>query len=102
MAFRDYIFQSGYSERQLPKIANSYSGNLIICGDAFCVWNDLERFGCRDETPPGKVSKPGWDFMTVNKMVEVFPGNIEHCYSNSASCLQRFCAARRDEYAAEF
>jgi len=102
LGIREYVVQSGYSERQLPSIANSYSGKLIICGDAFGVYNDLELFGCRDDSGQGKVSKPGWDFMTVNKMVEVLPAHIEHCYSNSASCLNRFCSARRDEYALEF
>jgi hypothetical protein len=71
----------------------------VICADAECVWDDLERFGCRSDQGLGRVDKNGWHFMTVNKVVEVFPGNIEHCYSNSPSCLKRFVAARRDEYA---
>lgn len=102
MALRDFLREFGSSERDLPKIAGSYSGNIVICADAHCIWDDLERFGCRDDSGQGGVAKPGWDFMTVNKMVEVFPGRIEHCYSNSPSCLKRFIAARRDEYASEF
>ena len=102
MALEDFLREFGSTERQFPKIAGTYTGFLVICGDAAGVWNDLELFGCRDENGQGKVSKNGWHFMTVNKMVEVFPGNIEHCYSNSPSCLQRFINARRDEYTSEF
>lgn len=87
----------------LPPIAGQYKGrNLVICADAHCVWDDLERFGCRSDEGNGSVRKDGWDFMTVNKMTEVLPGNIEHCYSNAASVLIRAYDARRDEYQAEF
>ena len=40
--------------------------------------------------------------MTVNKMVETFPGEIEHCYSNEPQTLLRFINARRTEYVREF
>jgi hypothetical protein len=88
----------------MPAIAGTYKGNgLIVCGDASCVWDDLEKFGCRDNSPPrGKVRKDGWHFMTINKMVETFPGNIEHSYSNQPAHLMKFIAARRVEYAKEF
>lgn len=99
MAFSDFLREYGHFERDFPKIANSYSGNIVVCADSACIWDDLERFGCQSGNG---VAKPGWDFMTVNKMVEVLPANIEHCYSNSPSCLKRFMAARRDEYALEF
>lgn len=102
MGIKEFLAANGYSERDLPKIAGTYSGNVVICGDAQGVWDDLERFGCRSDRDLGKIEKEGWDFMTVNKMVEVLPGNIEHCYSNSPACLHRFVAARRDEYGAEF
>lgn len=101
MALSDYLREHGHFERDFPKIAGAYSGKIVICADAACIWDDLERFGCRDDAING-VAKPGWDFMTVNKMVEVFPGRIEHAYSNSPSCLKRFVNARRDEYALEF
>lgn len=99
---RAFLDEYGISERGFPKIAGTYSGNVVICGDAHCVWDDLERFGCRDDRGLGQVYKEGWDFFTVNKMVEVFPGIVEHAYSNSPECLRRFIAARRDEYALEF
>jgi len=101
MALRDFLNAYGSSERDLPKIAGTYRGNIVVCADAACIWDDLERFGCRDDAING-VAKPGWDFLTVNKLVEVFPGRIEHCYSNSPECLRRFIAARRDEYTLEF
>lgn len=96
---REFLREYGHFERDFPEIAGAYKGNLVICADAMCVWDDLENFGCRGDN---RVAKAGWQFMTVNKMVEVFPGDIEHCYSNSPSCLQRFVAARRDEYTSEF
>lgn len=97
---------SGYGGRAfpLPEIAGTYKGkNLIVCGDAIGVWQDLEAFGCRDNAPPrGRVRKDGWDVLTVNKLVETFPGSVEHCYSNEPKLLNLFIAARRSEYAREF
>ena len=90
-------------ETKFPGIVGKYEGKkLIICGDAQCVWNDLESFGCKCAQNRGSVFKNGFHFMTVNKMVEVFPGNIEHCYSNEAESLITFVAARRREYRLEF
>ena len=88
----------------MPTIAGTYKGKgLIVCGDAACVWDDLQRFGCDDRSPPrGKVRKDGWHFMTINKLVETFPGHVEHCYSNRPNLLTNFITARRDEYAKEF
>lgn len=86
-----------------PNIRGAYKGkNLVICGDAACVWIDLELFGCRDNSDRGRVWKMGWHFMTINKLVEVFPGNIEHAYSNSGEFLDIFVKARRREYKREF
>lgn len=96
---------SGYGGRAFPypEIAGTYKGkNLVVCGDASCIWDDLEAFGCRDESGRGRVRKDGWDFLTVNKLVETFPGSVEHCYSNEANLLNKFIAARRSEYAREF
>lgn len=96
---------TGFGPEQFPppKIAGRYRGKgVVICGDAACVWNDLERFGCRSNVGRGSVYKPGWDFLTINKLVEVFPGEIEHCYSNEPHLLASFIAARRFEYSREF
>lgn len=88
----------------LPTIAGQYAGkNLVLCGDAACVWDDLEGFGCRSVgTGRGAVWKSGWHFMTVNKLVETFPGDIEHAFSNEPNTLKRFIDARRVEYRREF
>lgn len=87
----------------LPDIAGCYSGKkLVICADGACVWDDLEKFGCRSDDGRGRVKKPGWDFMVINKLGETFPGDIEHWYSNAPHLLQKFMAARRDEYEKEF
>jgi hypothetical protein len=88
---------------KMPDIAGTYQGkNLIICADAACVWIDLELFGARDDTGRGRVAKPGWDIMAVNKIVEVLPATVEHCYSNQARVITAAIAARRDEYKREF
>jgi hypothetical protein len=102
MGLHDYCHDLGYPMSSFPPIAGSYSGGLIIVAAAACVWDDLERFGCKITVSGGRVGKPGWDFMTVNKMVEQFPGTIEHCYSNEPQTLLRFIAARRPEYKREF
>ena len=88
-----------------PKIAGSYKGKgLVICGDAIGVWDDLERLGCRKDggnAGRGSVASD-FHFMTINKLVETFPGDIEHCYSNEMHLLEKFIAARRNEYRKEF
>lgn len=87
----------------LPEIAGTYAGKgLVVVGDAACVWDDLQRFGCAVSHRRGSVAKDGWDFLTINKAVETFPGDIEHAYSNEAELLHKFIAARRGEYRREF
>lgn len=89
----------GITPPRLPWIAGKYRGKgLVVCGDAAGVWDDLEAFGCRSETRGGSIDKPGFDFMTVNKLVETFPGDVEHCFSNNAALLRKWRDARRTEY----
>lgn len=103
MALRDLMSGYGGFEFPLPEIAGRYAGrHLVICGDAACVWDDLERFGCRSNLGRGKVAKDGWDFLLVNGLVITFPGDVEHVYSNEPALLTKFIAARRNEYAKEF
>lgn len=103
MGLKEWTAEYGGLPSKLPEIAGQYQGkSLIICGDAACVWLDLELFGARDDSGRGKVHKPGWDLMTVNKIVEVMPASAEHCYSNQSRVLRVALAARRDEYAREF
>jgi hypothetical protein len=103
MAVADLMKGYGAEQFPLPKIAGTYKGkSLIVCGDAACVWDDLETFGCVSRVERGSVAKSGFDFLTVNKLVETFPGNIEHAYSNEPWLLEKFIAARRNEYAREF
>lgn len=93
------LAEYGISGGRLPDIAAAYRGRgLVICGDAAGVWADLEAFGCRSDERGGSVERRGFDFMTVNKMVETFPGEIEHAYSNNGHVLQTFWDARRHEY----
>lgn len=105
MSISEFLQEYGYTDRQLPSIAGKYQGKqLVICADGHCIWDDLEKLGCRRD--PGNASRGGiagpYDFLTVNKMVEVFPGNIEHAYSNEPKLLETFIAARRFEYRKEF
>ena len=103
MGLKEWTAEYGGFGFPLPDIAGTYKGkNLIICADASCIWVDLELFGARDESGRGKVSKPDWDILTVNKIVEVLPASVEHCYSNQARIIHTAIAARRDEYAREF
>lgn len=96
---REFLESYGISTLSIPKIAGRYRGGCVVCADASCVWGDLERFGCRSGNG---VEKFGWDFLTVNRLVETFPGRVEHAYSNSGAVLNRFIAARRQEYINEF
>jgi hypothetical protein len=103
MAASDLMKGFGADVFPLPKIAGTYKGRgLVVCGDAACVWQDLEAFGCVSRVGRGSVWKSGWDFLTVNKLVETFPGTIEHAYSNEPWLLEKFVAARRFEYEKEF
>lgn len=103
--FHDFMMAYGYQGRDFPEIVGRYKGKqLVICADAACVWDDLERLGCKrpaGNATRGSVTGP-YDFMTVNKLVEVFPGNIEHAYSNEPTLLMKFIDARRQEYRKEF
>lgn len=99
MALKDLMTGYGGFAFPLPTIAGQYKGKgLVVCADARGVWDDLEAFGCRCDTGRGSVAKEGWDFLTVNKLVETFPGRIEHAYSNQPSLLRKFIDARRQEY----
>lgn len=102
---RAYAEEYGYFKHDWPEIAGKYTGKqLVVVGDAACVWDDLEALGCKREAGNenrGSVVGP-YDFMTINKAVETFPGNIEHAYSNEPTLLQTFIAARRNEYRLEF
>lgn len=99
MGLPEFLGRYGTSVKELPSIAGTYHGNVVVCGDAGCIWEDLERFGCRWQNA---VQKPDWHFMTVNRLVEVFPGRIEHAYSNVSKVLMRHVAGRRDDYVDEF
>lgn len=102
MALAEFLHECG-TPFHLPEIAGKYQGRgLVIVGDAIGVWDDLEAFGCRSDEGRGRVEKEGFDFLTINKAVETFPGGIEHCYSNEPSLLLKFIAARRSEYTREF
>lgn len=103
MGLEDFGKFYGGFEFPFPKIAGRYEGKkLIICGDSHNVWDDLDRFGCKNQNNRGSVVKNDWQFMTINKLIEVFPGSVEHCYSNEAESLIAFVAARRREYRKEF
>ena len=98
-----FLIEFGGRAFPFPDIAGTYKGKKVaILGDAACVWDDVERLGLRFDQRRGAVATDQWDLMTINKMVELTPGNIEHAYSNEASLLLKFVAARRCEYQGEF
>lgn len=99
---KEYLGNYGGAEFPFPEIAGTYSGSLVICGDAKCVWDDLEAYGCRLDQGRGKVGKEGHDFMVINKLGETYPGRIEHWYSNEPNLLEKFVNGRRFEYSMEF
>lgn len=99
-----YVEECGTRSTQLPSCTNTYKGMLVVCGDAACIWDDLERLGCRVDggnSTRGRIDGE-CHFLTINKLVEVFPGKIEHAYSNEWGLLEKFIAARRNEYRKEF
>ena len=103
MGLPEFFTQYGGREFDLPKLAGKYEGKrVVVCGDAACVWDDLEKGGFRKDFQRGSVFAEGYDFMVVNKLGECFPGNIEHWYSNEPQVLQKYIAARRPEYRREF
>ena len=103
MGLKDLFAEYGGLMFPLPEIADTYKGkNLVICGDAHNVWDDLEALGAASNVGRGKVRKEGWDFLVINKLGEVFPGEIEHWYSNEGNHLSTFVNARRKEYVKEF
>ena len=102
MGLREYCSQYGQTVK-LPAIAGKYEGrSLVVVGDGHTAWTDLENLGFKCTRGRGKVERDGWDIMTVNKMVETLPGNIEHAYSNEPHLLETFIHARRNEYRKEF
>ena len=103
MALKEFLSQYGGPNAPFSDIAGKYEGRrVIVCGDAACIWDDLELLGCKSLVGRGGVAKEDWDFLVVNKLGEVFPGNIEHWYSNEPPVLQRYIASRRPEYSREF
>lgn len=98
MALKQFLGEYGTSDIHLPKVPR-YQGGVIVVGDAACVWDDLERFRCRSDNG---VARSGWDFMTVNGITSVFPGKIEHAYSNAPWVIRRYVRSRRDDYKDEF
>src|SRR3990167_2417425 len=99
MSLDRFLLGYGVSEFTLPEIAGLYLGkNLAICGDAACIWDDLERAGFRCDNGNGSVARTGWDILAINKIVETLPGNIEHVYSNEPELMKAFIRARRSEY----
>lgn len=103
MGLRELFEHYGGMGHELPQIAGRYEGrSLAVCGDAACVWDDLEALGCKHLVGRGGIRREGWDFMVVNKLGEVFPGTIEHWYSNEPPVLHKYIAARRPEYSREW
>jgi len=74
----------GISENSLPKEKNSCSGELIIVGGGWCVWEDLSR-----------IHWESYDIMCVNDIYMHFPGDVDHYYSNDHHWMPKWVEARR-------
>lgn len=83
----------------LPDIAGTFSGRLVIVGDGRCVWDDLDRLGLWVDEGRGRYEG---EFMAVNKIGEVFPGKLRHWYSNDGKHLPHWVKGRRPELVIEF
>lgn len=92
----------GIPKTNLPMIAGSYSGAVVVCGGARCLWDDLERLGCASKKDMGSVAHALYDFMTVNSLGETFPGFIAHWFSNSPREIKAFANARRSDLLSSF
>lgn len=99
----EYFGQLGGALFPFPDIAGSYRGrSVVICADGHSVWDDLEALGGRHMSGRGSVQVPDHDLMVINKLGEIFPGNIEHWYSNEGQHMELFLKSRRREYRREF
>lgn len=74
----------------MPKIANTYSGNLLIVGTGRCVWDDLNKIDTNFLSE--------CDTMVVNDMGTHYPGAFKHWYSNDDKKLPHWLAGRRDSH----
>lgn len=101
MADLAWVGDYGLSPAQMPEIAGCYDGLLVVCGDAACVWDDLDRLGCRRDEGEGGL-KVGVDYMAVNAVGMFLPAILEHWYSNDAAWLARLAGCRRPDLVQRF
>lgn len=85
------------SGMNIPDLADSYSGRLLIMGTGRCLWEDIERFvGVRD------IAEDWADVMTVNDAVMYVPYPVSHAYSHDDPQLVHWVAGRRRRYQAMY
>lgn len=60
----------------------SHSGELLIVGGGRCVWEDVRGL-------------PEMDVMTVNDILQYWPGRVRHAYSNDDEQLRYWAKTRR-------
>jgi len=73
--------------KPLPEIAGTYSGRILVCGGARCIWDDLADF-----LPE---IRGGVHVMCINDLGMHYPYSFKHWYSNSADELKVWSQARR-------
>lgn len=93
-----WLDKYGLDRRRIPDIAWTYKGLLVIAAGAACVWDDLERFGCRSKVRNGSVHVPDGHLMCINSIGMDMPGEVVHWYSNDATLLEAWSKARRPEH----
>src|SRR3990167_718966 len=82
----------GLADLTFPKIAGTYKGLLYVVGSERGVWDDLHKAGLVNN------DDNTFHILCVNDMILHYPGKVEHAYSNNHGYLQKWTAARRDQY----
>lgn len=94
----DAMWDYGLTTDAFPDCFGKFTGRLLVCGAARCLWDDLEPWIWN--MGRGLVRFDG-DVMCVNEVGVHFPGVIRHWYSNDPKLLRHWSAVRRSELIAE-
>lgn len=87
----------GIADMQLPSIAGTYKGKLLIVASGRCVWDDLAHLAKKARHGLEAIRWDG-DVMAVNDIGMHLPVRIAHWYSNDGYMLPHWHSARRPEF----
>ena len=83
-----------YLDDLCSEVRGQYSGRLLICGSARCIWDDLSLYQFGEREGVASIVFDG-DVMVVNDIGMHLGCPIHHWYSNDWEMLPRWVAARR-------